>query len=53
MFLAIGLVVVGIWALAYAVSWWIDVDYRLWRYIEAGVGIILLTLGVLSLVIKK
>ena len=53
MSLAIGLVVVGIWALAYAASWWIDVDYRLWRYIEAGVGIILLTLGVLSLVIKK
>lgn len=50
MFLAIGLVVVGLWALTAAASWWVRLDFR---WIDIGVGAILLTLGVFALTIKK
>lgn len=53
MLLAMGIIVVGILELVFAATWWIDIPYEYWKYIEAGAGIVLLTLGVLSLVNKK
>ena len=50
MFLAIGLVAVGLWALIAAASWWVRFDFR---WIDIGIGAILLTLGIFALTIKK
>jgi len=50
MFLSIGLVIVGLFALVGAASWWVHFDLR---WIDIGVGALLVTLGILALTIKK
>ena len=50
MYLSIGLVIVGLFALAGAASRWVPFDFR---WIDLGVGAILVILGILALTIKK
>lgn len=48
-FLSYGLVVTGVWALAIGAGEFIGIYWRTWTYINMGVGLVLVILGIRSL----